>query len=113
MKFIIERSKWYRGRFGEESVENNSRLVRIRDDKMCCLGFVGNQCGIALESMLDQSMPSDLPDDLRMKYPVWLTSGLAAQAAIINDNINISDSEREIKIKEIFTDNGDEIEFVD
>lgn len=115
MKFTVKRSEWLRGEGNE-----NSYLLRNEDNKMCCLGFYSLQCEIKKESISGTKCPRGLHNDLGAlefdKYPEWMKD-LHSQdlgfIMIINDQIDLTDSEREPQLTEIFKRNGDEITFVD
>jgi hypothetical protein len=105
MKFIVDRKTWYRGKGGK-----NSKLL-LEDGTRCCIGFVGQHCGMPDEYLLGQGGVYDVPDD---RWPKWMKNynGPITEAYSVNDDATISDAERESKLQEIFRANGDEIEFV-
>lgn len=114
MKFIVDRKKWYRGKGSEESA-----LLR-EDGTRCCIGFVGQQCGVSDSLMLDRPC---ILDDRRVEslkgFPQWMYTTvdkhrtLADEAYQANDNQLHGDAARERELKKLFADHGDEIEFVD
>jgi len=80
---------------------------------MCCLGFVGEQCGITKDEMLGRALPSSITEpEIRSKYPSWLLGENEMYCANFNDSSVISDDEREAGLIEIFNHQGDELEFV-
>lgn len=121
-KFVIERDRWLRGD------EENSRLLRPSDGKMCCLGFYGLACGLSEERILDVGEPCELsrafpdwlvenvPNDWNARYPdepELLTHNTGAASSLMSDNdsTEIDDSERERRITETFAFHGVEVEF--
>ena len=120
MKFIVDRKKWYRGRGVVKS-----KLLRV-DGKMCCIGFVGIQCGIEPSLLLNKGTVEkvSLPRSL---WPTWFFSSVdntldgdapwicsdLNRAYEINDATYLTDAEREARLRAIFASHGDEIVFVD
>jgi hypothetical protein len=105
MKFIVDRQKWYRGRGADDS-----KLLR-EDGTRCCIGFVGQQCGLSDERLSGESSVFGVPNDRWPKWMIGYTSSVVA-AYVVNDDKKISDEKREFALKKIFSENGDEIEFV-
>lgn len=110
--FTVKRSEWYRGKGAEES-----KLLR-EDGKRCCIGFVGQQCGLTDERLLYVSSVSKTLDygEACHKWPKWMLKKWSMEiqeAYTVNDRESITDGEREAQLKEIFKRNGDEIVFVD
>lgn len=109
MQFTVKRSEWYRGKGAAPS-----KLLRT-DGTRCCIGFVGQQCGIADSALLNRRTIGLCPPKDE-KWPTWTNSNDIAdtyEAYEVNDNAKLNDKEREAKLKEIFARNGDEIVFVD
>jgi hypothetical protein len=108
MKFIVDRKTWYRGKGN-----GGSSLLRS-DGKMCCIGFVGRQCGIPDKNLLGFAVVGrGLEHEL---FPIWMkpfSKSAIGEAYTTNDTIRLTESEREAKLKEIFLREGDEIEFQD
>ena len=111
MKFTVKKSEWNRAHlFGLSFLLNNS-------GKKCCLGFVGQQCGINDLLLVDYSYPIAA----NKAWPEWFWNVIDYNSdakhaylhlAEINDSIS-SDEEKELKIKEIFAKFNDEIVFKD
>jgi hypothetical protein len=110
MKFIVDRKTWYRGKGIKDS-----RLLR-EDGKMCCIGFVGKQCGVPDTDLLGIGNVTVGLQGHGL-FPAWvrntLTSISIRNAYSTNDSEDLTDSEREAQLKEIFLREGDEIEFQD
>lgn len=105
-KFIVDRKTWQRG-----SVLD-SALLNWQGAK-CCLGFVGEQCGVKADKLLTILLPHDLLNSDLVKYPLWLQSRIAqTDCACINDATTLNEYERESKLIEVFLSHGDELEFV-
>ncbi len=117
-KFVVDRKMWYRGKGSD-----TSRLLNAEGQR-CCIGFVGQQCNIADEYMLN------LPDidsaheehSVKDQFPAWMHGDKRSRllgyestaiftAYHINDDTEIPDNEREEKLKQVFAEFGDEIEF--
>jgi len=133
MKLIIDRVKWLRGEGDFESM-----LYRSTDGKMCCLGFLGEMCGVSKEEMtykkrcraisnsrkFNERSRSELdvknsenpwPGDLCfLEDGEYWDNGIVKELYGVNDaSIQyISDSEREDKLTELFGRLGIEVEFI-
>lgn len=116
MKFTVDRATWARGD------ANFSRLLTYAGNR-CCLGFMAKQCGVPDSVILDVRSPSGLDASDQQLLPKWLLDVDAERAQAgnspncylameANDHNQLSDQEREKKLKEIFAQNGDEIEFI-
>lgn len=116
MKLTINRPQWLRG---EGSTA--SRLVRVADDKMCCLGFYGLACGIPKAKMTN--IQSFLPFESKISLPdsmSWLlgekkewSSKLGAKLMLTNDNEEKTNQDRESELIELFAQVGVELTFTD
>jgi hypothetical protein len=108
-KYIVDRRTWYRGM----TDDGNSLLLRS-DGKRCCIGFVGQQCGIVDEELLNKGTVYKAPSAL---WPDWMKESKInfgtdiALAYETNDTVRLTDESREAILKKIFARNGDEIEF--
>jgi len=124
-KLTIQRSKWLRG-----EGPGQSYLIRRTDQKMCCLGFFGLACGLNPERMTDVGSPIGIPLMLKETYSkVWSSkvpeakflfsagggghSESANDLMNVNDNNNLTESDREREITAIFAKNGIEVVFTD
>lgn len=120
MKVTIDRSEWLRG-------EGAGVLYRPTDGKRCCLGFALKERGIDDETMSMVGLPAYLANHgfsdkcdwlaiqsavLGLKSDTFINSEACREAAIINDHLDIDEANRETKIIRIFSENGDEVEFV-
>jgi hypothetical protein len=103
MRFTVKRSGWYRGHGAQ-----GSRLLR-HDGQRCCLGFVGQQCGlpdaelIERETLFAAAYQSQYAESL-INAGVWERRGMSnytrdrdfvSQAYGVNDDPETSDAERE------------------
>lgn len=117
MKLIIDRQTWLRGEGWDDSF-----LLRPEDGKMCCLGFLSDQCGVPLKAISDAQTPVDLSAIHRSLLPEFLFRELEDDRDVhskecmelmqINDNQNLDPKEREDKLTEVFTANGIEVQFI-
>ena len=106
MRFEVKRSNWLRG-----EGDMDSYLLRAKDGKMCCLGFLGRSCGWSDDALKDRRTPvvfgfvPDFPDALDLR---------ALDAAMhLNDNASITDQEREAELVKLFAQHGIEVVFND
>jgi hypothetical protein len=115
-KFTVDRAKWLRGGGGV-----------LLDNKgcMCCLGFVSEQCGVPRDALMLHATPcrtsakfdlqgflTELRERSWADEPFWGNTRLAGDAMEVNDNENLTDSERERELVAIFGGHGYELEFV-
>ncbi|SRR6266404_7023628 len=113
MDFVVDRKTWFRGKGSDES-----RLLRA-DGMRCCIGFVGQQCGVPDSSMLQhsdiQAMRNAGKDVTR--FPYWMSNKEInfeiGKAYEFNDDEEISNEERENRLSDLFAKHGDTITFVD
>ena len=95
----------------------------LNDGKeMCCLGFLGKFCQYTDDELLHKGLPGDMHD--RSKWPKKLFNIMSGASpakladvgdrilSAINDDINLTDDEREVLLKEKFVKIGIEVEFV-
>lgn len=115
MKLIIDRTKWLRGEDSEDSY-----LLRISDNKMCCLGFYSLAKGCSIEDIRGCQEPPDVPKSLEIfpelckgQNEYYSTpSKLARDMMNVNDNTEMTDAVRESKLAEHFKSIGVEVEFI-
>lgn len=115
MKLVIDRSRWLRGEGWEQS-----SLIRPSDEKMCCLGFLGEACGVSRDLMWDKASPRQLSIEAKAMYPARLfqlryeDDGLSPMGRLmnINDNPNLSEEIREKMIIDKMSDLGVAVEFI-
>lgn len=79
----------------------------------CCLGFVGQQCGIPNAALDGVATPESCTE--QKKYPRWLVkkgqTEACGKAVTINDDSDLTDAEREAKLRALFRKHGDQIVF--
>lgn len=114
-EFVVRRSKWLRGL--------SSRETWLLDDagRMCCLGFVAEQCGVATSALLHVDAPVCVtPSESRKLEPALLKScgdgdsrhtALTCDAIGINDDPSLSDPRREAKLAALFAKHGYRLRF--
>lgn len=108
-KLIIDRNTWLRG-------ESDSYLLRVRDQKLCCLGFYGNQClNIPFSAMAGVTEPTEYNKGVeeREKWHDFINSREIMEELIeINDDRHIKDDEREAQLTELFLMVNIEVTFI-
>jgi hypothetical protein len=124
---IIDRKNWIRG----EGM-SCSKLLRISDQKRCCLGFYLSHLGVSDEEMLDVGQPCGLPPSTKEKYGnaiSWLFEDHDGAVSLDNQSMvhyndkpvgSIAGAEeilmtewyREEKLTELFARNGVSVRFV-
>lgn len=132
MRFVIDRDKWrcggmlgaYRLGLGETALLNP-------EGYMCCLGQVAAQCGVPLNNLKDTGEPvelvyelplSDVPEilvsleeeleDDETGEKVNRNSRLSDRAMEINDALDYTLAERELRLTTLFQEYGHELVFV-
>jgi len=111
MKLVIDRIKWLRG---EGSFE--SKLLRSRDKKMCCIGILCSALGVRDEIMKDQAGSqrlgiTTLPDWL-LENPSPITDPDLFEAYRANDDPIMDEKSREQFITGIFAKHDIQVEFI-
>lgn len=110
MNVVVKRSKWLRGE------TFNSFLFRESDGKMCCLGFLGEACGLSPDDMKNRVTPNDLSTLSRKKFynKFFLVDyDLRCDIFDTNDIGTIPDSIREKKLIKLFNCLGIKLSFED
>ena len=121
MKLTIDRERWLRG-----EGSTNSKLLRLSDGKMCCLGFYCIALGLSQEQIREVNSPIGVADKLPTKG-IWMVapassgelSGGVSDVDIgagnlieINDSVREMPDKREKLIAEEFVKYGVDVEFV-
>ena len=106
----IDRLKWLRS-------DSDSMLLRSRDGKMCCLGQVGEACGIPLSELRETGDPLGVSESFRYLFPKFLFSkkkDIQGHLMSVNDDTNLTqEPEKERIIEEtFFREAGIIIEFI-
>ena len=92
LRVVVKASRWYRGRGS-----CGSALRREQDGKQCCLGFACRASGLRAREIEGEGMPRDLCDERR---PDWASNpAVVDRLAKVNDNDDISDTERKTQIR--------------
>jgi hypothetical protein len=105
---VIDRKKWYRGKGPASSA------LLTESKKMCCLGFLGRAEGLKPKDIRGITTPSDsdLPKELLtpsfkklVEYhhsDLPFDNELCKKLTKLNDKEDISDKERESKLRPLF-----------
>ncbi|MHA2068143.1 MAG: hypothetical protein ACXABY_27595 [Candidatus Thorarchaeota archaeon] len=114
-EFTVYKDSWVRGdgyvynANGEREYMGNSALLN-NEGNMCCLGFFGEACGLSHARMIDQAEPDDVGRNKHRNYPkldykVW------EQFMSVNDNSQISDRQRQDRLRKLFKKIGYKVSF--
>lgn len=110
MKFIVSRKRWATGR--------DAGKLMHGDRKMCCLGFCMRQLGAKAKDIQGLAMPSDLnwPEETPFTKMVNLPwddgdTELSEKASNINDDPELTNPEREKRLRKLFKEYGHTIVF--
>lgn len=105
--FVIDRSKWHRG------TAAGSRLLRLDNGKMCCLGFYALACGLTPEAIQDECLYRQLSIEAQAELPHELLEKALHQFLVMtNDSPELSDHRREKLITDNFATIGVAVEFI-
>jgi len=114
-QLLIDRNKWCRGKI------NNNHGTALLDDggMMCCLGFYCKQIdGMEDKDIHEIAVPAQIGKTLVEKLSILVddeyeeeNNDFSDTAININDNMSISEEDRENRLKEHFASNGIEIKF--
>ncbi len=120
MKFTVKRSEWLNGEGGI-----NSKLLREKDGKKCCLGFCCLQLGCTEDEIKNMHNPWEVVsrygsegkfkkicelfcDEERRDYLDW-----TAKLMLHNDMISTTQDTRELQLIMLFAEKGHELVFED
>lgn len=124
MKFTVYEDRWLCGSIPHEG--DQSRLLSSQSDKMCCMGFLAEECGVPENARRDalyfsscRIAPFDdlLPEALRPRlsngtYRDDRSHGdLASRIYHVNDDVTLRHDVRKKKLTELFAEAGVEVEF--
>lgn len=128
MTFEVKRSEWVRGasKVSALLVKEDARSEAYPDRKRCCLGFFANACGIPDSALKGSSTPAryqhqDPWEPVSRewdKLTIWSLSGrrlngeLCGNLMACNDNLDITDYEREVELTSLFSELGHTVVFV-
>ncbi len=107
--FTVSRAKWLRGRGADSAL--------LSDGRMCCLGFAHVTAGVPERDIKGVSMPADADPKCHVRGLVVddedyvRDSRLSKDAADINDDKDIDDDERELRLTALFREHGIAVEF--
>jgi hypothetical protein len=102
---IVDRKTWMRGRKGD------GLMLVNQDGTKCCLGFLGEACGVPSEQ-LHHPMPFYLSPADQDKYPSMTDVRNWYVFAVVNDDLDMTDPEREHKLQELAEKMGFTFKFV-
>jgi hypothetical protein len=109
MKLTIPREWWLRGEGG-----GMSRLLRVEDRKMCCIGLFALQVLKMRESQIEDAKTLSDVRNTDCGWPITLEGkpiGSMSEFYSVNDNICISDDVREGELIKLFAKLGVTVEF--
>lgn len=128
--FVIDRNVWLRGGFEKNKII--SVLFDEQSEKMCCLGIYCAKSGVNKNDLIGQIRPFNVKWNIfkwnnfsnyknkKINIPSWLVSTnkkddslIATQLMNINDDINITEKERETIVKVLFATKVSRLRFED
>lgn len=101
---VIERRKWARG----PNTKGYANGLMTSGGSLCCLGFLGQACGVPDESLRKSGIPTGLTDEEEAKYPQvddW------QKFVRLNDD-RMDESVREAGLEALAKEYGFEFQFV-
>ena len=113
-EFTIDRSRWLHGE------RKNSKLYRISDSKMCCLGFCARAVGYNVADIRGKDTPWDLNrSPQESKWPKWFFKGneniqtkVVGKLMKVNDKVGGDNREREREIARTFKKYDIKVNFI-
>ena len=101
-QFTVYRSRWFRGKG-----DMYSRLLRKRDKKMCCVGFLAEACGFAPKDIEDRPTLAEIKVDVPAEMKN-LAQDIMNNTLIYctNDRTDMSEEERERALRQQFRQLG-------
>lgn len=119
-EFTVDRSKWCRGNKKLDSVTERSCLL-TKDGNMCCLGFEAKAAGFTKKELFDKSTPLSLIVNdgtiewdtalIKKQYLLNYNSKICEKIMTVNDNVKITDPQRESELKILFAKIGMKVKF--
>lgn len=107
---VIDRALWARGGVQGNQGHGSTSLLNS-NGTMCCLGFLGETCGVSREKLINTSLPESLPaEDLKLFPRVHNKDWGPFIGA--NDTRALSEAYRESKLRALAKKNGFRFRFV-
>lgn len=111
-ELIINRKIWGRG-----CGENQGKLLTHDRKAQCCLGIYLSACGLTNKELRSKATPFEVKGGSVPAEAEWLfwghmASELAGELMETNDRTDISETERELRVKNGFKTVGIEVKFV-
>lgn len=133
--FTIVEEKWLNGNTGKttfvttstNSIDDSALWNGRRKHSMCCLGQIGEQCGIPKKELKYKPQPIDVIEEYQAAFPTFLFDGTeddglismeCREAMTINDSINddngkkITLAARKKALRALFKEHGYTLRFV-
>lgn len=123
-KVIIDRTKWSRGNLAANALLINRDAAKAKSSEapspkvghMCCLGFACLAKGVSKRRLSGVPFPSCLEMEVEglseKHHGFYQDTDFAEGAASINDDGNLTESERERELIELAAKNGFEFQFI-
>lgn len=106
LKVTVNKKRWLRGD------NENSMLLRKKDNKMCCIGFLARELGCKREKIMGIGQLAEVDHDTASKFTSEYDSYLI-DAYETNDDPNLNDTDRIKKLREIGKNMGVRFVFKD
>ena len=119
LKVTVKRSRWIH--LPTDNLSQSS-LLRSKDNKMCCLGFMALACRLTRDAIMNRGDPIDvLPSRMKKSFASRLLEGgeyiltkdITNTIITTNDDGHMSESKKERKLKKLFAKIRVDINFVD
>ena len=129
INLTIDRSRWI---YGDQGIDT-SLLLRAKDNKMCCLGFLAKACGASDDEIMELASPAKIPEFKQGQWPDQLkpirenryfdedyewghglitNTKLCTDLMFVNDDKILNLQEREELITKFMLDAGVTVTFV-
>jgi hypothetical protein len=120
--FTIDCNTWRCGDNGDYKLGEGSTTLLNKEGYMCCLGQVALQLDVHEADLLGKGEPDQLNIDIELltiRYNgdevgefIIANSELSSDAMRINDSTESTVSQKMKELKELFNDNGYDLEFI-
>ena len=109
-EFTIYKDKWVRGNGYFKGNDFGSSALLNKEGNMCCLGFLGEACGISRARMLNLTSPFYVDDDhSNHNYPDVVKDW--SEFILVNDNKKLTDRQRQDRLRRMFKNIGYKVSF--
>lgn len=106
IRVVVNKRRWLRGD------DENSKLLRVKDNKMCCIGFLARELGCKRKDIAEVGMlcgvKTEAAQAFNRDYGLSGTGYMTPldKAYEVNDDTDLNDKERMRQLREIGKEMG-------